>query len=481
MDKGHTNSPKTIVNSVWQQLTLYHWPASGWQQGSYLSRLWVGSLRAWRSSSWLLAWAEPLGAVLCCLILSLAPFVSTSLIGVLLFAAGAYWVLLTLSDERGESGFTPIHLLLLLYWAIATVATAFSPVKAAALTGWLKLTLYLLLFALMARVLRSHRLRSILITVFLLITQIVSVYGIRQWFFGAEALATWTDPTSPSAGMTRVYSYLGNPNLLAAYLITAVAFSIAAVFAWRGWLPKLLGVTMVVTNAACLFMTGSRGGWIGFVVAGYALLVLMVYWWTPRLPSKWQRWALPGVLGGSAAFLLLAVLLIEPVRLRVATMFVGREDSSNNFRINVWEAVLEMIQDRPILGIGPGNSAFNKIYPLYMRPKYTALSAYSVLLEITVETGLIGLTVFLWLLFVAINQGWRQLVALRDIANPQGYWLMAAVASLLGVMGHGFFDTVWYRPEVNTLWWLAMAVIASFYSVLQRSSSSPAPSAAFNP
>jgi len=45
----------------------------------------------------------------------------------------------------------------------------------------------------------------------------------------------------------------------------------------------------------------------------------------------------------------------------------GRADSSNNFRINVWAAVVEMIRDRPILGIGPGNTAFNKIYPLYQR------------------------------------------------------------------------------------------------------------------
>jgi hypothetical protein len=25
---------------------------------------------------------------------------------------------------------------------------------------------------------------------------------------------------------------------------------------------------------------------------------------------------------------------------------------------------------------------------------------------------------------------------------------------------------VWYRPQVNTLWWMAVAIIASFYSTL---------------
>jgi putative inorganic carbon (HCO3(-)) transporter len=90
-------------------------------------------------------------------------------------------VLITLSNEA-ETGSTPIHLLVMLYWGIATVATALSPVKMAAFTGWSKLTLYLLLFALCARVLRSPRLRSWLITLYLHVALIVSVYGLRQWF-----------------------------------------------------------------------------------------------------------------------------------------------------------------------------------------------------------------------------------------------------------------------------------------------------------
>jgi len=70
----------------------------------------------------------------------------------------------------------------------------------------------------------------------------------------------------------------------------------------------------------------------------------------------------------SMSLLLLAVLFVEPVRSRFQYL-AGRADSSNNFRINVWAAVVEMIHDRPILGIGPGNTAFNKIYPLYQRPR----------------------------------------------------------------------------------------------------------------
>jgi putative inorganic carbon (HCO3(-)) transporter len=86
---------------------------------------------------------------------------------------------------------------------------------------------------------------------------------------------------------------------------------------------------------------------------------------------------------------------------------------------------------------------------------------------------------------VTVNQGLLQIKNLRDsqfnisnleeesrnpqsktpnLKSNQGFWLIAAIATLAGMMAHGFVDTVWYRPEVNMLWWLMVAIIASFYS-----------------
>lgn len=466
------------MSSFWQSLTLSTIAFPQWASASYLHRP-IGMLRNWRQGSWLMQWADEIGTVLVMLVFGLVPFANNALIGVLMAAAGGYWLLLTLSDDvgfgqwsigsRGASDrraagvMTPIHLLVLLYWGIAIVATAMSPIKSAALGGLLKLTLYLCLFVLMARVLRSSRIRNWVLTLYLHISLVVSVYGLQQWFSGAQALATWVDPESPLSKTTRVFSYLGNPNLLAGYLVPAVIFSIAAVFAWQRWLPKALAITMVLVNAACLVLTFSRGGWIGMVVSLFVMGTLLLHWWSIYLPGFWRRWAMPIVLGSATAVVILAVLVVDPLRDRVMSIFAGRGDSSNNYRINVWGSVIEMIKDRPVIGIGPGNGVFNKIYPLYQRPKYSALSAYSIYLEVLVETGIIGFTCFLWLLLVTFNLGWSQLQRLRSLGDPQGFWLMAAIASLVGMMGHGLVDTVLYRPEVNTLWWLTFALIASFY------------------
>jgi putative inorganic carbon (HCO3(-)) transporter len=73
-------------------------------------------------------------------------------------------------------------------------------------------------------------------------------------------------------------------------------------------------------------------------------------------------------------------------------------------------------------------------------------------------------------LVVTFQQGLLQLQRLRELRNPQGFWLIAAIATLVGMMAHGSVDTVWYRPQVNTLWWLMMAIIASFYQRLPQTS-----------
>jgi putative inorganic carbon (HCO3(-)) transporter len=68
---------------------------------------------------------------------------------------------------------------------------------------------------------------------------------------------------------------------------------------------------------------------------------------------------------------------------------------------------------------------------------------------------------------VTFTQGWNQLQRLRETQDIQGYWLMGALASMAGMLGHGLVDTVWYRPQISTLWWLCMALIASFYVGVQ--------------
>ncbi len=458
-----------LMNLIWQKFTLSYLPLKEYLDTSYLHGSLVGVLRSWRQSSILMQWGDVIAATLVSLVLILAPFtvVNTTLLGLLMLACTAFWLMLTLSDEVSSSKSlfaTPIHLLVLLYWGVCVVATALSPEKKAALEGLINFTLYLALFALCARILKSPRIRSFLLVLYLHISLFVGIYGVRQKFFGAAQLATWVDPESPLSKNTRVYSYLGNPNLLAGYLLPAVILSLVAMFAWQGWLRKGLALTMFVVNLACFRFADSRGGFIGLAIALFAIVLLLRYWYADYLPRFWRIWLVPILLGCFVAFFVVAFGVSETFRLRIISIFAGRADSSNNFRINVWTAVFRMIQDYPIFGIGPGHDVFNKVYPLYQLPRYNALSAYSILLEVTVETGIIGLVSFLWLIVVIFNTGLSQLQRFRQLNSVEGLWLIGAIATLVGMLGHGLVDTVWYRPVVNSIWWLVVALVASYWT-----------------
>ena len=429
-----------------------------WRQSSFLGRL-IGLLSSWRSTSHLLQYADIIATVLICLLIIVAPFTSNTLVGVILLACGGFWGLLTIAEVKNNQ-LTSIHLWVFAYWLVSVVATAFSPLKAEALSGLIKFTLYLLFFTLATRVLRNPRLLSWLMTVYILVSLIVSAYGIRQEFIGVEPLATWNDPTSVLADDTRVYSYLGNPNLLAAYLIPAVAFSLVAVIIWSTLPQKILAGLALIINVACVYFTDSRGGWIALVTTGGVFLLGFKFWWANYLSPFWRKWLIPIAIVIFGVFLAVAIVLVEPLRIRVFSLFAGRGDSSNNFRINVWLAVFQMLKDYPLIGIGPGNEVFNQVYPLYMQTKYTALSTYCVFLEIALETGIVGIFSFLMIIVATVKLGIKLLQQFRVDNNLQSMWIIGALASMAGLATQGLVDTVWYRPQVNTLWWLSVAVIA---------------------
>lgn len=450
------------MNTFWQHITLTNLPIDIWVNSSYLHR-WVGSLRSWRQQSWILSRGNEIGAILAAVVFAISPFVSTELSGLVIAGVAAFWVLLTLTDDR-HSGITPIHVALLAYWGISAVATGLSPVRTEAIRGLGLLSLYLLLFVMLARLCRSPKIRNWLIAIYLNVAVVVSAYGVNQSIYGAKQLATWVDADSTLSQTTRVYSYLNNPNLLAGYLLPAIAFSVAAWFVWRGWLCRTLAVVMVVVNLWCLQATYSRGAWIGAVMMTIVAVGLVYYWLRPSLPKFWRSWALPMVLGSIFIVSAIAILLIPNLHDRVFSIASGSKDSSNNFRINVWVATQNMIHTRPILGWGPGDRVFKKIYPIYqVSPKYSALGAYSVFLETLFEVGILGFACLAWAIGLTVNCGIRAIARMRQTGDNQAYWLMAALVAIVGMLIQGLTDVVWYRPEVQTLWLLAVAIVASFY------------------
>lgn len=133
-----------------------------------------------------------------------------------------------------------------------------------------------------------------------------------------------------------------------------------------------------------------------------------------------------------------------------------RQDSSNSFRFNVYNSSVEMFKDNWLLGIGVGNQNFREIYGLYMKTGFDALSAYNIFLEIGVESGIFALTAFVGFLITLIKNAVKFI--LKSSNTKDVIIVSTALISICAVCIHGLVDTVFFRPQIQFVFWTMVAV-----------------------
>ncbi len=353
-----------------------------------------------------------------------------------------------------------VDALVLAFLGLNVVSAASSFYFAESLKGLAKMLVFFSSYFLFISVLQKSSLKRslIVISTMLFAAGLVAAYGVYQYKTGVAALATWEDPNVLEK-TTRVYSTLKNPNLLAGYLVPLIplSFSLAiAAFFQKGWL-RAISLPMLALGgllSICCVFTGSRGGYMG-IAAGIACLGLVIirYIWGTKPKLK------PLIIG--ILFFLplgLALLLHHFPRYehRIISIFAGWQHSSNAYRLNVYISSFKMFLDNWWLGIGPGNSTFKLVYGLYMKSGFDALGTYCVPLEVAVETGIVGLLAFSWLVIACLSRAHENFWT-KD-GSPSRWIFAGSAAGLLAMMVHGLVDTVFYRPQVQFIFWLLLAL-----------------------
>ncbi len=356
--------------------------------------------------------------------------------------------------------FNSIDFLLLAFLFIACISTFSSYFFKESLVGLFKYLVYFLWYLLIKGLLLNSSKKNFigLWNVLIVIATITSSIGIYQYIIGVEPLATWEDPTSDSLH-TRVYSTLGNPNLLAGYLIGILPISIAMQFEKKiSLLNRLLNFLSSIIILLCLIFTGSRGAYLGlFAGLGFSLIVCVNY-----LGNKLKKKKRVVAFCGLFALLIIissAVLFLFPVVAeRISTIFTLRENTSNSYRVNVWLSCLQMLKDNWLIGIGPGNSTFRLAYGLYMISGFDALAAYNIFLEIAIELGIVGFLIFSLIVLISF----LKLHAL--FWNEKNIFALGIFISIVSLLTHGVFDTVFFRPQVFIPFWFLLASIGKIES-----------------
>jgi len=220
----------------------------------------------------------------------------------------------------------------------------------------------------------------------------------------------------------------------------AFVFATQATTPMRRYLWTAAGLLLVLE----LFLTSSRGGFLGLLVAG------MVYVYRRRGPA------------GAAALMVILMLglVIVPTDtgsrlwtvLDTETAAPAGLEASNRAHVALFFAALRMIADNPIFGVGPLN--FKSLSTLYTGLEQGNI-AHNSFLEVAAEFGLPVFIVFVLLLasvFRILNR------ATRLGASPDGRrlagWAEGLRSGLTGFLVAGCFISAQYEKML----WLAVFV-----------------------
>jgi O-antigen ligase len=119
----------------------------------------------------------------------------------------------------------------------------------------------------------------------------------------------------------------------------------------------------------------------------------------------------------------------------------------------------EMIESRPLLGVGLNNVGVNIVD--YAGPEFTGQFVYTIhdkYLLVAAESGLAAMVAFIWFLVVTIIRAVR---CLRSF-DPFIAWVAAGLlAGIVAQMVHMTVDIFASRAQVQALWLVAALVAAT--------------------
>ena len=209
---------------------------------------------------------------------------------------------------------------------------------------------------------------------------------------------------------------------------------------------RALVASCTVLMASTIFLSGSRGGMIAFVleIVLFAALTLA------------QRGNPRAALGSVAVCTLILAFLFFLGKGQV----LGRlGDLGPGIRLNITRDCLRMFFHRP--GLGWGLGTFPTVYPSY-RSFYTNLfinEAHNDYAQLLVETGVLGFALMIWFLICLYRRGWP--TSRRWEFKWDGALSLAAMLGCTGILLHSLVDFNLQIPANAALFYVLCALTAS--------------------
>jgi len=268
-----------------------------------------------------------------------------------------------------------------------------------------------ILFFIIINSIQEQKIIDTLLLTIIIVGLAMSIYGILQ-YMGID-FEFWEG----NVGRQRVMGLFGNVNYYAEYLILPLSLTIGLVLARNTIFNRLLLVIAFIVMASALLLTFTRGSYLAIAIT----IPVILFLYFKSSANKQNKIFYKKII---LYFILLAIIALAIIyiphplnredttlgklrsRVTIESLTSG---SSVLRRLATWNFTWIMIEDYPILGSGIGTYGYHSLKyqadffaqgdnrEIY--PHGFAVQAHNEYLQLWSELGIIGLLIFLWIIF----------------------------------------------------------------------------------
>ncbi|MFN8459861.1 MAG: O-antigen ligase family protein [Anaerolineae bacterium] len=300
---------------------------------------------------------------------------------------------------------------------------------------------------------------------FFMTSAVVCLVGLAEflaWYVGAPLfpafaqgwveLGGWRQPIPPM--IYRLAITLNGSTPLSAYLALLIPPAIGLIFSLprRNENRQALWVWLILAFIIQI-LTFSRAG----VLALATSTGMMIAGWYALAGKRLSAWQSLGnnLRGRSRLVLMVSLLAVLGLAVFWLQNSFANRAGNTQFRFVLWQVALQIFQDHPLSGAGPGN--FGRALLRYNQanlPRLQMSSAHNVYLNTAAELGLLGVMAGGYLIWQVGRAWWRRWQ--RAVSSPpvERVALLTCGAALLGLIAQTLVDT--YSATPNILLMLAL-------------------------
>jgi O-antigen ligase len=272
-----------------------------------------------------------------------------------------------------------------------------------------------------------------LLTTIYLLLALAGLYATVQYFtlLGLPS-AWWGNSVEPK----RALAFFVHPNFYALWSAPLLAFLIPDVFS--NLKTKILNLKSIAwaLGALGLLLSLSRAGWLGLAAA---VLVYLIF----AADNKIRKIIFSGII-----IIVIVIISVPNLRWRFILPFYGEKSASS--RVELWQGGLRAVKESPVLGLGLTGFA-NSYGQLNTDPTLdTHNFPHNIFLNFWVETGLLGLISFCYLVWVYLYQGFK---------NRQDIVKFGISLFLFTLLTQGLIDNPYFKNDLAMVFWMVLALV----------------------